>query len=636
MVGSFYLHLLSNTKGNKDNKTSKFTVRLPRKLEFNSPWRVGLMSIIYPYSWSNIGTDDAQHIDVRWKNGMITRIRIPSSEYRTVESLKEQVNGAIRDWSKNLCVIREADPPQEDGPEPKRAKRNNALLEQYRKALERSVGDPTIPAEQFLTENPDQWVGHKLLKALRSLTAAQQLMKTHKESLETLNGRITELTTQVNNNAAAKRRLEKEKEELAAERDQLATDKTVLKKEKEDTEHLLQTKQAVFDEYQRKTQASLDANAAQKQVTEGERKRKDEEIARLNERHRIQKTQIEQKDDQIQRITARIVQLNKSIEQYRVKEQELERLRTEHATLTTERDNLRAEVEELKSEKTVNERTVSELRDTVAARERELRESVASKTSELREKVSTFERDSAAALAAAESAKRVEIEKILRKSREDLSTHEQSVANLNATIDALNTRIRDLERRPPPSVVEPVHANEEPRETLSSNEVCIEPKGSQHTAYFSQLSDWLKLDMENNTDRLVCKMRDDVIESVQISAQLQYVLGFDKPVLRGSRIVAKYTPDPHGGIHSIFIYAPGLVEPTIVGDDSVALLRIAKVKGKPGDMVEDTFLSPLYHKVMEKSITDISIEIRTSTERLVPFNWGDCILVLHFQKEPFF
>src|SRR5688500_11515984 len=107
MVGSFYLHLLSNTKGNKDNKTSKFTVRLPRKLEFNSPWRVGLMSIIYPYSWSNIGTDDTQHIDVRWRNGMVTRVRIPSSEYRTVESLKEQVNGAIRDWERNLCVIRE-------------------------------------------------------------------------------------------------------------------------------------------------------------------------------------------------------------------------------------------------------------------------------------------------------------------------------------------------------------------------------------------------------------------------------------------------------------------------------------------------------------------------------------------------
>lgn len=598
------------------------------------------MSIIYPYSWSNIGTDDMQHIDVRWRNGMVTRVRIPSSEYRTVESLKEQVNGAIRDWERNLCVIREpTSPAAASEPEAKRAKRSNALLEKYREALRNTAGDPHIPAENFLTEQPDVWVGHKLLKALRSLTASQQLVQNHKDSIETLNGRITELTTQVNNNAATKRRLEKEKEELAVERDQLAAEKSRLKKEKEDTELLLQTKEALHDDYQQKTQASLNAYAAQKRVSEDERKRQNEEIARLNERHRIQKTQIEQKDDQIQRITARIVQLNKSIEQYRLKEQELERLRTEHATLTSERDNLRAEVDDLRNEKVASERTVSELRSAVTAKERELRESVTSKESELREKVSTLERESAAALAAAETSKRAEIEKVLKKSREDLAAREQSVANLNATIGALNNRIRDLERRPAPSVGETMQADDksdESRDELSTSGTCIEPKGHEHVTHFSQLADWLKFDMENNTDRLVCKMRDDVIESVHISAQLQYVLGFDKPTLRGSRIVAKYTPDPHGGIHSIFIYAPGLVEPTIVGDDSVALLRIAKVKGKPGDMVEDTFLSPLYHKVMEKSITDISIEIRTSTERLVPFNWGDCILVLHFQKEPYF
>jgi hypothetical protein len=50
-------------------------------------------------------------------------------------------------------------------------------------------------------------------------------------------------------------------------------------------------------------------------------------------------------------------------------------------------------------------------------------------------------------------------------------------------------------------------------------------------------------------------------------------------------------------------------------------------------MVEDTFLAPQYHKIVEKSVSEISIEIRTTTGRLVPFNWGDCILVLHFKKD---
>ena len=74
----------------------------------------------------------------------------------------------------------------------------------------------------------------------------------------------------------------------------------------------------------------------------------------------------------------------------------------------------------------------------------------------------------------------------------------------------------------------------------------------------------------------------------------------------------------------------------MVGDSVAPLLRIAKVKGSPGDMVEDTFLSPQYHKVLEKTVTEISIQVRTATGRLVPFNWGNVTLVLHFQKETFY
>ena len=95
-------------------------------------------------------------------------------------------------------------------------------------------------------------------------------------------------------------------------------------------------------------------------------------------------------------------------------------------------------------------------------------------------------------------------------------------------------------------------------------------------------------------------------------------------------------PDLLGDIHALYVYAPQLVEPTLVGDETAPLLRRARVKGSPGEMVEDTFLTPQYHKVLEKQLSDVSIQIRTGTGRLVPFNWGECILVLHVVKTSLF
>src|SRR5687768_2859222 len=101
MVGSFYVHLLSNTKSastsdsKESNKTSEFTVRLPRKLEFNTPWRVGLTNIIYPYSWPNIGTDGSQYMDVEWRDGCITRVKVPSKSYRSVQDLTRSIKEAL-------------------------------------------------------------------------------------------------------------------------------------------------------------------------------------------------------------------------------------------------------------------------------------------------------------------------------------------------------------------------------------------------------------------------------------------------------------------------------------------------------------------------------------------------------------
>lgn len=63
---SFYIVLPSNTcvEGNRNNS---FRVRLPRKLQFNAQWSVGLAVLVYPHSWPSLGTTEPQYVRIEWE-----------------------------------------------------------------------------------------------------------------------------------------------------------------------------------------------------------------------------------------------------------------------------------------------------------------------------------------------------------------------------------------------------------------------------------------------------------------------------------------------------------------------------------------------------------------------------------------
>ncbi|KAL3068323.1 hypothetical protein niasHS_015536 [Heterodera schachtii] len=75
---SFYVVVPSNTNI-EGNRTNSFRVRLPRKLQFNSEWEVGLAVIVYPHSWPSIGTVEQQFVQVEWQTGNTVRIEVPPS-----------------------------------------------------------------------------------------------------------------------------------------------------------------------------------------------------------------------------------------------------------------------------------------------------------------------------------------------------------------------------------------------------------------------------------------------------------------------------------------------------------------------------------------------------------------------------
>ena len=86
------------------------------------------------------------------------------------------------------------------------------------------------------------------------------------------------------------------------------------------------------------------------------------------------------------------------------------------------------------------------------------------------------------------------------------------------------------------------------------------------------------------------------------------------------------------GLDSLYIYTD-VVEPRVVGDSLVPLLRIIPVSGRHGDIVSKTFDKIHYVPVLYKEFGTIEIDIRDDTGNRVPFEVGKVTVTLHFQRQ---
>nr|CAD2124656.1 unnamed protein product [Meloidogyne enterolobii] len=124
------------------------------------------------------------------------------------------------------------------------------------------------------------------------------------------------------------------------------------------------------------------------------------------------------------------------------------------------------------------------------------------------------------------------------------------------------------------------------------------------------------------------------VQYIQLSRQLAYTLGFDSEKIHSGQ-VAKYMPDISGGVRQFLVYAPRLVENSIIGNVTAPLLRVVNVGGKPGESISEVYMTEHHHRLQGKRHSDITIEIRTLAGKLVKFHWRTCILTLHFQRSIF-
>ena len=84
-------------------------------------------------------------------------------------------------------------------------------------------------------------------------------------------------------------------------------------------------------------------------------------------------------------------------------------------------------------------------------------------------------------------------------------------------------------------------------------------------------------------------------------------------------------------VDSLYVYCD-VVEPRVVGDSQVPLLRIVPAEGDHGQLVTRIYENVHYVRLQRKSFQTIEINIRDRTGNIVPFEQGTLNVTVHFRQ----
>lgn len=104
-------------------------------------------------------------------------------------------------------------------------------------------------------------------------------------------------------------------------------------------------------------------------------------------------------------------------------------------------------------------------------------------------------------------------------------------------------------------------------------------------------------------------------------------------VFNNDVLKAFHPAEINGGIHYLCVYCDVVTE-SYVGDTKSQLLRIVEIpkKFEHGDTVHIRYLDRNYKRIFTDKFQSIEISIRDSSNRLIPFQFGQCTAVLHFKN----
>ncbi len=118
----------------------------------------------------------------------------------------------------------------------------------------------------------------------------------------------------------------------------------------------------------------------------------------------------------------------------------------------------------------------------------------------------------------------------------------------------------------------------------------------------------------------------------RLYGDLSDILGFNNITSDADHSItlpANSVVDLRRGFETLYVYS-SMVEPRVVGDKIVPLLRIGPITGQHGEMATTRFEHGQYIPVMSREFGTTETEIRDDTGRPVPFERGKVTVTLHF------
>lgn len=129
------------------------------------------------------------------------------------------------------------------------------------------------------------------------------------------------------------------------------------------------------------------------------------------------------------------------------------------------------------------------------------------------------------------------------------------------------------------------------------------------------------------TKRVTLKTKEKC--KVVLQEGLAELLEFEPGEYSGKR-ESPFIADPAASFPVIYAYCD-LVEPQIVGDVQAPLLKIIKVEGRDGEMVNAHYVRPHCVPVSRLHFQTIEVILRLHSGELVPFERGRIMAVLQFR-----
>ena len=100
-----------------------------------------------------------------------------------------------------------------------------------------------------------------------------------------------------------------------------------------------------------------------------------------------------------------------------------------------------------------------------------------------------------------------------------------------------------------------------------------------------------------------------------LTGRFASMAGFDKKELEMAKNTEAPLPvDLEAGFHAMYLYTD-IVEPQLVGDSTVSLLKVVKCSGEFGDNVSVKFPNLQYVPVNVKSFETVEIDIKDDTQK---------------------